>query len=293
MSPKRSRRCRASAARPPPQSAAIAYGRRAAILDGNVRRVLARYFGIEGPRGARATELELWQRAEACTPASARRHLHSGDHGFGGDPVHTPPAAVHVLPVEPRLRRASHRPRAGAARGARARRATAALGRDADRRARRRQRAAPAPRGAGRVGRALDAARVRKCSRGGSSSVPASSSVRGWMRRRCRTCSTRSRTLISRSRRCAHAAVRHGVEGAEVLWYNAREPARIGLPAPIATLLYSAREASMSRTVHCVLLKREAPGLERHAVSRPAGAAHLRECVQGRRGSAGARTRSC
>ena len=26
------------------------------------------------------------------------------------------------------------------------------------------------------------------------------------------------------------------MEGAETLWYNARQPARIGLPAPIATL---------------------------------------------------------
>ena len=29
------------------------------------------------------------------------------------------------------------------------------------------------------------------------------------------------------------------MEGGGMLWYNAREPARIGLPAPIATLLSS------------------------------------------------------
>jgi A/G-specific adenine glycosylase len=27
------------------------------------------------------------------------------------------------------------------------------------------------------------------------------------------------------------------MEGAATLWYNARQPARVGLPAPIATLL--------------------------------------------------------
>ena len=32
--------------------AVFAFGRRAAILDGNVKRVLARRFGIEGERGA-------------------------------------------------------------------------------------------------------------------------------------------------------------------------------------------------------------------------------------------------
>jgi A/G-specific adenine glycosylase len=48
---------------------ALAHGRREAILDGNVKRVLARYFGIEGALGERATERELWGRAEQCTPS--------------------------------------------------------------------------------------------------------------------------------------------------------------------------------------------------------------------------------
>ncbi len=51
--------------------AALAHGRRAAILDGNARRVLARYFAIEGPSTRRATQQELWRRAEQCTPAAA------------------------------------------------------------------------------------------------------------------------------------------------------------------------------------------------------------------------------
>lgn len=49
--------------------AAFAFGRRAAILDGNVKRVLARAFGIEGFPGQRAVEARLWRLAEAQLPA--------------------------------------------------------------------------------------------------------------------------------------------------------------------------------------------------------------------------------
>lgn len=39
-----------------------------AILDGNVKRVLARYYGIAGWPGEKATENQLWQYAEQNTP---------------------------------------------------------------------------------------------------------------------------------------------------------------------------------------------------------------------------------
>ena len=39
------------------------------ILDGNVKRVLARYFAIEGWPGEASVERELWRRAEALMPA--------------------------------------------------------------------------------------------------------------------------------------------------------------------------------------------------------------------------------
>jgi A/G-specific adenine glycosylase len=48
---------------------ALACGARHAILDGNVKRVLARCFGIEGNAATRAIELRLWALAERCTPA--------------------------------------------------------------------------------------------------------------------------------------------------------------------------------------------------------------------------------
>ncbi|HEX7917467.1 A/G-specific adenine glycosylase, partial [Rudaea sp.] len=48
--------------------AAQAFDRRCAILDGNVKRVLARFHGIAGWPGEAATENRLWQLAEAHTP---------------------------------------------------------------------------------------------------------------------------------------------------------------------------------------------------------------------------------
>jgi A/G-specific adenine glycosylase len=47
---------------------ALAAGERAPILDGNVRRVLARYFALRGPLSGAARERELWALADACTP---------------------------------------------------------------------------------------------------------------------------------------------------------------------------------------------------------------------------------
>jgi len=46
----------------------LAFEKRATILDGNVKRVLARYFAIEGALTDRAVEQALWKHAEECTP---------------------------------------------------------------------------------------------------------------------------------------------------------------------------------------------------------------------------------
>ena len=47
---------------------AFAYGTRAAILDGNVKRVLARAFGIEGFPGNRKVEDAMWALADSLLP---------------------------------------------------------------------------------------------------------------------------------------------------------------------------------------------------------------------------------
>jgi A/G-specific adenine glycosylase len=48
--------------------AAFSYGTRAAILDGNVKRVFCRVFGIDGFPGAKPVEDALWRRAVALLP---------------------------------------------------------------------------------------------------------------------------------------------------------------------------------------------------------------------------------
>jgi A/G-specific adenine glycosylase len=47
---------------------ALAFGARHAILDGNVKRVLARYYAIGTPVNDGATQARLWQLAERLTP---------------------------------------------------------------------------------------------------------------------------------------------------------------------------------------------------------------------------------
>jgi A/G-specific adenine glycosylase len=48
--------------------AVFAFGTRAAILDGNVKRVLARCFGVEGFPGDARIEKALWQMSESLLP---------------------------------------------------------------------------------------------------------------------------------------------------------------------------------------------------------------------------------
>ena len=51
--------------------AALAFDQRAAILDGNVKRVIARHRGVEGFPGAPKVEARLWRIAETLLPARA------------------------------------------------------------------------------------------------------------------------------------------------------------------------------------------------------------------------------
>jgi A/G-specific adenine glycosylase len=49
---------------------AFAYGTRAAILDGNVKRVFCRVFGVDGFPGERKIEQALWERAVSLLPVN-------------------------------------------------------------------------------------------------------------------------------------------------------------------------------------------------------------------------------
>jgi len=49
---------------------AFSFGQRHAILDGNVKRVLARHFGVDGYPGERRVEQALWALSESLLPAA-------------------------------------------------------------------------------------------------------------------------------------------------------------------------------------------------------------------------------
>ena len=51
---------------------ALAFHEHRAILDGNVKRVLARHRGIEGSPSSKAVEAQLWQQAETLLPPPPR-----------------------------------------------------------------------------------------------------------------------------------------------------------------------------------------------------------------------------
>lgn len=54
--------------------ASLSMGQTAAILDGNVKRVLARFYAIEGWPGQTSTLKQLWQVAEDLTPVNRCNH---------------------------------------------------------------------------------------------------------------------------------------------------------------------------------------------------------------------------
>ncbi len=58
--------------------AAFAFAQRGAILDGNVKRVLARVFGIDGWPGEKAVETRMWALAEVLLPESDIRAYTQG-----------------------------------------------------------------------------------------------------------------------------------------------------------------------------------------------------------------------
>ena len=62
--------------------AAFAYGTRAAILDGNVKRVFARVFGVAGYPGEKAVENLLWRRAVALLPQGVESEVESYTQGL-------------------------------------------------------------------------------------------------------------------------------------------------------------------------------------------------------------------
>jgi A/G-specific adenine glycosylase len=217
---------------------ALTGGRREAILDGNVKRVLARYFGIDGAPGQRTTERELWERAEHCTPASDVAVYTQAIMDFGATvctrrqplcqqcPLSTDCTAYRTSRVQQ-----LPTPRARSVRPTRAIVMLLAVREDGQVLLRRR----PShgiwgglwtPPEFDTQESAAQFCRVTLC---GAELAPAPLPV-------MRHAFTHFELQITPLRaRCQGMSV--VMEGTGMLWYNAREPARIGLPAPIVALL--------------------------------------------------------
>ena len=79
---------------------AQAWGDAAPILDGNVKRVLARVHGIEGWPGTPAVEKQLWTIAEAALPASRLADYTQAQMDFGATLCTRHKAACALCPLQ-------------------------------------------------------------------------------------------------------------------------------------------------------------------------------------------------
>jgi len=82
--------------------AAFSYGKRAAILDGNVKRVFARAFGVEGFPGAKVVEDQLWRRAVALLPQADMESYTQGLMDLGATLCVRGKPACERCPLAPR-----------------------------------------------------------------------------------------------------------------------------------------------------------------------------------------------
>ena len=82
--------------------AAFSAGRRAAIMDGNVKRVFARVFGIDTYPGERKTEEAMWARAEALAPAEGIEAYTQGLMDMGATLCTRSSPSCERCPMQPR-----------------------------------------------------------------------------------------------------------------------------------------------------------------------------------------------
>jgi len=223
---------------------ALSRGQRHAILDGNVKRVLARVHAVEGPPSARAVEQRLWQLADGETPAHDVSRYTQAIMDLGATVCTRARPACPVCPLQ---------------RGCQAHR----QGRVAE---------LPTPR--------VRAARRERCvvmllarRRDGSIWLERRPDVGIWgglwsppefPDRSSARAAAVERFRDARPERRRRAAIEHAfthfdlvihplvadvrerggvMEAGEGVWYNPARPARIGLPAPVQTLLRAFQES--------------------------------------------------
>ena len=227
---------------------ALALGARFPILDGNARRVLARYFGVSGNSSERGVAQRLWELSERCTPHAQVDAYTQAIMDLGATVcVRRKPLCTHCpLSLKCFARRTGRQHELPAPRVSRARRQrrvfmVVALQDD---------------------GSVLLERRPESGVWGGLWCLPefATATAAGaFLRTALRAAAIKPQPLSDIQHafthfdlaitpllvRCSGAwAVRE--EGAQLsLWYNIREPARIGVPAPITTLLSNLASESL------------------------------------------------
>lgn len=217
---------------------ALGSGLRHAILDGNVKRVLARVHAVAGSPAERAVESQLWQLAERETPGDEVARYTQAIMDLGATVCVRARPLCNVCPLQSGCRAFREgrvaelpAPRARAAR--RTRCVVMLLARRAD-------------------GHVWLQRRPERGIWGGLWCLPEFDDRAGAER------FAESRLQAARLRRRALAPVQHAfthfdltitplladcegaagvMDGDAALWYNAAQPARIGLPAPIQKIL--------------------------------------------------------
>lgn len=218
---------------------ALSSGRRATILDGNVKRVLSRVFGIDGPAGVRATDEILWRLAEDCTPHEHVDTYTQAIMDFGATLcTRAKPLCMHC-PMQNeclafKTDRVAELPTPKARRARRTRQVVMLL-------ARRSQ------------DEVLLLRRPPQGIWGGLWSLPEFEDLdaaRQYCEQQLRAATLDAAPLPTVRHAFTHfdleitpvqvhcqGAAAGIMDGGEMLWYNARSPERIGLPAPIAALI--------------------------------------------------------
>ena len=217
---------------------ALSHGVRLPILDGNARRVLARYFAVTGARGERACEARLWELAERCTPDARIAEYTQAIMDLGATVCVRRRPLCRQCPLE-----------AGCIARRTARQHELPEPRRPTLRARRRAFMVVALERSGSV---LLERRPESGVWGGLWCLPeftTASAAAAFIRDTLGVLEGAGRPLAALEHSFTHfdltitpllvqcTGARFLVEEGRGLWYNLSEPARIGLPAPITTLL--------------------------------------------------------
>ena len=217
---------------------ALSTGERTVILDGNVRRVLARVFSVAGVSTQRAVEHRLWRLAEECTPQSDVAAYTQAIMDLGATVCVRRRPLCPVCPFERDC---------GARRSGRQHEIPAPRPRPV-----RRTRAVVMLLAQLRDGSVLLERRAERGVWGGlwcPPQFPSADAARLYAATRLRDAAVepQSRTIVRHafthfeleiSPLLARCSGWSGVmDGASVLWYNPAAPERLGLPAPVTALI--------------------------------------------------------